>query len=231
MGQYGPHSLDLPKDGAVEIRDGVVYFTRNGQPFGRLLVGPDGVTFDGIEVAIAQEGDPAALTLMTRGNRGCGKLSFKEVRGDARGEEVAFIRGALAEDAVPGTGDYRGQVEMAIRPTPDKEPELVFIGTTHATAPRRIWTGSRNFVGPLRGFAYPGDSPPPWTPQGVVWELRNPDGVHWCVQQADGNFVGYRNRVVFDYGTGEPVFDWFTIQARLAQLTDLEARVLALEAR
>ena len=62
-------------------------------------------------------------------------------------------------------------------------------------------------------------------------ELRHPDGVYWCVQQGDGNFVGYRNLVPYDYATGSPVFNWFTIRDRLERVILLEVRVVDLERR
>ena len=62
-------------------------------------------------------------------------------------------------------------------------------------------------------------------------ELRHPDGVYWCVMQHDGNFVGYKNRVPYDYATGEPLFNWFTVRDRLERVVALEGRVEDLETR
>lgn len=36
--------------------------------------------------------------------------------------------------------------------------------------------------------------------------LRSANGLHWMVMQEDGVFVQYRNRVAFDYSTGDIVF-------------------------
>lgn len=37
-------------------------------------------------------------------------------------------------------------------------------------------------------------------------ELREPNGIYWVVIQSDGSFVKYKNRVPFDYATGDAVW-------------------------
>lgn len=227
---FGRHSLDLPKHGRLELRDGVLYayWDAGHEPLCRVLVGPDGLTVDGGELSILQKGDPPKLRLGVRGNeRNVGYVSMNWVREDGKMEEVAFFGGALADDAA--IGELRGQLSANVRLDAGNngEAEPVWVATSAYSADRwgvrRLWTGSRNWVGWLWKFARGGDDGPlagaaPSEPSSF---LRSPGGQFELELQVDGNFVVYD-----EHGGHVAKFDVFSLMGRLADLT---ARIEALE--
>ena len=61
-----PHHAPIPKKGNLVLRDGMLIAERDdGQEFGRLMVGEDGLIYNGGEFGIAQKGDPAAINLIS----------------------------------------------------------------------------------------------------------------------------------------------------------------------
>jgi len=196
---YGPHEIPLPVKGRIELESGVLVCYRNDdknnpQPYGRIFIGPDGLTMDGMELTIAQKDDPAALRLASRGSgaRIKGKISYNHLRDDGRGEELAYDCGGLADDAPLDGSDLRGQLTANIRVRHDSETETVWVATTAFLG--RVWTGMRNSLGWLWKFSYPNDDRPrdAVSPPAL---LRAPGGETETHMQGDGNLVTYDVRI------------------------------------
>ena len=142
---FGPHSLDIPVTGRLELRDGVLYAyrTENGQdvPFGRVLVGPDGLTIDGMELPGDQAGDPWKIRGGSRGPGGGGALfSVNYIRSDGRGEEIGFFGFNLDDDvtidANYNPSDLRGKAVLNIRPHKDTDSQPVTIWSQYRSQER-----------------------------------------------------------------------------------------------
>jgi len=124
----------IPKCGNVTLENGELLFKKyDGEIVGRVFIGPDGPVLQG-EMTQWQDEDPpkwrfASSYASWRGTLGA--VSFNVVRPDGRQDEVAFIRGCLAEDVQPG--ELRGQVETRIAMESDQEPKLAQIITTAYT--------------------------------------------------------------------------------------------------
>lgn len=216
----------IRKTGTISLEDGMFVVRQgDGHLIGRILVGIDGLYFDGIEPIACQKGDPAKWRGAGRYEDGKGGgvvISGNRLRDDDRMEENGYLTiGSLDNPEA----DDRGMAKLMLRKSRDaNDMGVAFVATTQYSEERfggrTIWTGLRNFVGGLWKYAgsldgpsstAPDPAPVPETPHTPAHELRHPDGVFWLVIQDDGNIVAYRNRVAFDYGTGVPYWNSGTV--------------------
>ena len=178
--------LTLTNDGRIEAHHD------NGQKIGEIVVGIDGVYFDGFEPIFCQRNDPSKLRLASRydndGDGLNGVISYNRLRSDDRMEERVMLQGGPVEDGRKGE---MGQYRVAIRCSNDQQDwQTAFIATTHRLG--RLWTGLCNSMGWLWKFANQGDQPPLYVENpNKIQRMWSVDGMHFTQQQDDGNFVTY----------------------------------------
>lgn len=203
----------IPQRGRIELVDGkLLCRDHTGKLFGEVLIGPNRFLYvNGVELSLAQKGDPGKLRLVVEdetGQNSGGVISANRFRpGDPEcvQEEIAQIN--LYSE--PGT--FKGIIRMLVRVGGENDWKNAFIASSQYLG--RLWTGAANWIGWLGKEANPGDDPPRAT-DGRVLRIYDPTGRYFSQVQDDGNFVGY------DQASGKPValFDWFSIAARLDAL-------------
>lgn len=223
--------LVLTSDGRIEIiqdrQDG-----REHVKIGELVVGIDGLYIDGVEPIFTQRNDPAKLRLAARYDDGkeglSGVVSFNRLRSDDRMEERVMLQGGQAEDFPQSGVDDRGEFKIQVRRSAHPEDWGVgFVATTAHSIERwghrRLWTGAATLLGWL--WKYANKQPDDLQSEAVASSaassfMRSPNG-RWDFEcQDDGNFV------VYDEANGHtPVFDRFSIEARLKAMEDRFAGV------
>ena len=190
----GERECGIRQRGDIRLEDGRLVLYKEGERFGQILIGEDGLYFDGFEPIFCQQDDPVKIRLASRGANVGGEVTFNRLRADDKQEELVRISGQRADDA--GSNDY-GQCIISIRdrgapdPNGDYDWKRVFVATSHRLGV--MWTGLCNYIGNMGGFANDTDPPavaPP--PAGTHSELWSQDRAYLAVQQADGNFVVYR---------------------------------------
>lgn len=127
----------MESHGHLILEDGVIKAIHDERgEIGRFYVGTQSLVYEG-ELTLFQENDPPKLRFASRypaNTRGAlGVLSFNYMRPDDIQEEVAFVKGALAEDST-GLDDLRGQFEYRVRRLHGGEPELVQVATSAYSA-------------------------------------------------------------------------------------------------
>lgn len=156
-------------------------------------------TFGDNEIAIVStKADPPKVRLAsTQVESNLGVVSFDIRRADGNLEAYAEITGRLTADK------QEGALYIALRPRGEQScREVLYLDP-----------GVLLSHVPVQAPNVGGNAAPN--------EMRHLDGIHWFVMQNDGNLVVYKNRVPFDYRTGDALFD---TQALLARLAALEAR-------
>jgi hypothetical protein len=172
------YALGLSNTGYLVLENGILIGRRasDGEEVGRIFVGPDGLTIEqrrGFgELVIFSEHDPPKLRLASRytgdtehQHGKVGGISFNVMRADDRCDEIAYVTGAMVEDAVD-SDDRRGQIEFYARkhtidPETGKggEPEIAGVITSAYSeerfAKRALWVGLRNLIGNLWKFHPP----------------------------------------------------------------------------
>lgn len=153
-------------------------------------------SYDDNEVALEDlpndSGDPPKWRFAARMGKALGCLSWNRLRPDDRHNEVALGIGKAV-----GANDTGGMLDWFVQ-DPNVSGDMGM---------KRImeWFHDRvKFHVPVEAPNLTSSTTPPN-------ELRHPNGRHWLVLQGDGNFVAYRNRVDFDYSTGEPYWSSGTI--------------------
>jgi hypothetical protein len=147
----------IPKGGHIVLEAGeLVAYRFDMTECGRIYVGNNGLVVEG-ELTIWQDEDPPKLRLASsydswRGSLGL--VSFNMVRPDGSQDEVAWMRGSVAEDALPG--DVAGQFDLYIRRKGDAEPSHALIASdaySERSGERRTRVLMSNPVNGLAEFA------------------------------------------------------------------------------
>lgn len=140
----------IPKRGQIRVEDDQILFYRDGNRIGSMFIGEDGLIIEGIEVTLFSDQDPAALRFASRypdSHGAVGKISFNHLRSDGRQDEIAYWKGAQAEDCQPG--ELRGQFEIRVRETHADSESMVLalIATTAYSvelfSEAKVYTGFR----------------------------------------------------------------------------------------
>lgn len=192
--------LTLTNDGRIEAHHD------NGQKIGEIVVGIDGVYFDGFEPIFTQRNDPPKLRLAARydsGVGGGGCISFNRLRPDDRMEEQVMINCGSLDNPV----DDRGQFRVLIRCSDAAEDwKVAFVATTHELG--RIWTGACNWLGWLWKLNNVGDQPPTSGPgSSSVGRFYTGGGSYCCIfNEEDGALVFYATHNSGDESTWTPLW-------------------------
>lgn len=209
----GGKECGIRQTGQIKLENGrLACYDDENRRIGQILVGVDGLYFDGFEPIFCQQDDPVKIRLASRGANVGGEVTFNRLRDDDKQEELVRISGTRADDA--GGNDY-GQCSVSVRDrgaddaNGDYDWKRVFIGTSAFLG--YMWTGLLGYVGSMGKFANRDDAPGMPGPGPVgTGELWSTDRQYFAVQQADGNFV------VYQQGPGgmQPVFDRWSHEAR-----------------
>lgn len=219
----------IKQTGYIQLEGGKLIAKQwDGSEIGRILVGIDGLYFDGFEPIFCQQGDPAKLRLASRGGNVGGEVTFSRLRDDDKMEELVRISGERADATNNDVGQFRVSIRTGDAPGGgDYRWETVFIGTTAFLG--KVWTGGASWLNWLWKFAAPGATPPENPAR--VSRTWSGDGLYLMQPQEDGNYVYYRLETPYNTANAVPVFDWLSLKAKLQELEVLKTRVEALEAR
>lgn len=154
-----------------------------------------------------------------------GTIGDNEIEVVSTMKDPPKIRMAVVADKVESNlGSFCFNLRRTAEPDDDRHDELGYImgrltankrqGALYVALAPKIGQSCREvlYVDPGAAiFRVPVQAPNLGSVTTPPNELRHPNGIHWLVLQGDGNFVAYRNRVPFDYGTGEPYWASNTI--------------------
>lgn len=203
----GSLPADIRRTGTLSLEDGKIIARQgNGQKVGEIVVGIDGVYFDGFEPIYCQRNDPPKLRLAARydsGIGGGGCISFNRLRDDDRMEEMVMINCGSLDNPT----DDRGQFRVLIRCSQDQQDwRVAYVATTHAIG--KLWTGAAGWLGWLWKLNNVGDTPPDQI--GRTSRMWSGDGLYMTQQQEDGNFVTYRLHEPFNESQAVAVWSAWT---------------------
>lgn len=230
----GSLMAQIKRTGTIRLSDDgrLICKQDNGQIIGEIVVGIDGVYFDGFEPIFCQRNDPSKLRLASRYDDGQdglnGVISYNRLREDDRMEERVQLQGGPAEDWPGHQFRDRGQFKVMILKTAGEDWVNAFVATTAYL--NRLWTGAANSLGWLYKFANSGEAPPagsstptpgpapaPSQPQpqepGVLYpdqQIHSPNSLIAFALQGDGNVVLY--------ASGAPVWSSGTVGVNAREL-------------
>lgn len=118
---------------------------------------------------------------------GGGKVSIDITTRDDNG--IVISRRAIAE-ITAGEGIFGAEFTISVLKKDGQSTDADMLKAIRITGQDGI-----EFLLPTKGGATTGSGGPPN-------ELREPGGIFWLVIQDDGNFVAYKNRMPYDYGSG-----------------------------
>lgn len=195
----------IRKRGDISLEDGQLLCRFEGREFGRILVGEDGLYFDGFEPIVCQLNDPPKIRLACRsldGRNAGGEISGNRLRdGEDKMEELA----RLSLERANGTNNDRGQIRLSVRTgdvvssNGDYEWRTAFVATTAYLG--TLWTGAGNWLGWLWKFANPGETEPS-AGSGRVSRFYSGDGRYCYNVQSDPTEEFPHGRIV-QYATND----------------------------
>lgn len=218
----GQKECGIRQTGQIKLEDGrIAFYDDEGRRIGQMIIGVDGLYFDGLEPTFCQKDDPPKIRLAARGANAGGEISFNRMRdNEDKQEELVRFSGTQADGA---GSENVGQCIVSVRDRGENDANgdyrwrRVFVATSAYLG--GMWSGLLNYVGNMGPFADGGSAPAPDVPVPSAppvpasnpGELWSADRKYLAVRQGDGNFVMYRAN---DNGGLMPVWDRWSHEAR-----------------